>query len=127
MRTSSSLDKPIYEQVRQLVREVPAGKVSTYGQIASYLDQCTARMVGHTMAGLPEGSDVPWHRIINASGRISPRGNFDSSVRQRKLLESEGIIFRTNGSVDLRQFGWSGPSWQWLAAHGIDPENSLDL
>lgn len=126
MNPVSSFSKPIYQQIRQLVRQIPRGKVATYGQIAAHLDGCSARMVGYAMAGLPPDSDVPWHRVINASGRISPRGNWESSARQRSLLELEEVVFRPNESIDLNRFGWKGPDWRWLVEHGLDPEKNLD-
>jgi methylated-DNA-protein-cysteine methyltransferase-like protein len=73
------------------------------------------------MAGLPNGTDVPWQRVINAQGKISPRGDPLSGERQRLLLEEEGVRFDANGRVDLRRFRWSGPDWTWLAEHGFDP------
>jgi len=88
---------------------IPPGKVATYGQIASYLDRCTARMVGFAMAALPEGSTVPWHRVINSKGMISMRASGDIDVMQRVLLEAEGVLFNDKGRVDLDEAGWGGP------------------
>ena len=97
---------PLYESIYALVRQVPPGRVITYGQVAKVVGGCSARMVGYAMAALQEGMDVPWQRVINAKGRISPHGFGYGSALQRDLLEEEGIIFRPDGSMDLDAYGW---------------------
>ena len=103
-----------YEQVWQLVRQVPHGKVVTYGQIAQWLPlpmgiepqeykTFSPRWVGDAMAACPDG--VPWQRVINAQGRISER---PGAQRQRQLLEEEGVVF-VNDKVDLKRYQWLGP------------------
>lgn len=119
MNDASPLDKPIYALIRDIVRQIPAGKVATYGQVASIAGKCTPRMVGYTMSGLPKGSDVPWQRVVNSAGRISPRGNFESIVIQRERLESEGVVFRDDGSIDLSIYTWDGPKLGWMIEQGI--------
>lgn len=64
-----------------------------------------ARQVGFALHALPEGSGVPWHRVINAQGRISFPEDSPAYIRQRALLEAEGIEF-VSGSVSLKNFGW---------------------
>jgi methylated-DNA-protein-cysteine methyltransferase-like protein len=96
-----------HERVYAVVRAIPAGRVATYGQIAEIAGRCTPRMVGYAMSSVPEGSDVPWHRVINGRGEISLCG--EGLALQRALLESEGIVFDGSGRVDLGAFGWSGP------------------
>lgn len=98
-----------YERIYHLVRQIPAGRVASYGQIAAYLDRVTPRMVGYAMAAVPFGSDVPWQRVINSQGKISPRGGGDGALIQRQLLENEGIRFDASGKTDLRCYGWAGP------------------
>ena len=100
---------PLYEQIYNVVRKIPSGKVATYGQIAKIVDRCTARMVGYAMAGLPSNTDVPWQRVINHKGEISPRARGDGSLRQRKLLEAEGIKFDKKGRADLKKVRWPEP------------------
>lgn len=90
-------------RVLSAVRSIPRGYVSTYGHIALMAGSPgAARQVGWVLAGLhPEADDVPWHRIINARGRISIRGRGDMAELQKRLLESEGIEFGENDAVDL--------------------------
>ena len=64
----------VYDRVLEVVRQIPRGQVATYGQIAMIVGNCTPRMVGYCMASLDPDSDVPWQRVINAQGRISPAG-----------------------------------------------------
>ncbi len=103
-------------KVWELVRQVPEGKVATYGQIAAWVGAPSGmsepdyrafgpRWVGGAMAACPD--DVPWQRIINAQGKISLRGGGEN--RQRELLEDEGVVFDERERVDLKRFGWSGP------------------
>jgi methylated-DNA-protein-cysteine methyltransferase-like protein len=99
----------VYDKIYALVRKVPRGRVATYGQIARLLDRCTPRMVGYAMAAVPGDSDVPWHRIINSQGQVSPRSAGDGSLAQRAILESEGVVFDSKGRVDLEKVGWREP------------------
>lgn len=92
-----------YHQINAIVRKVPQGKVATYGQIAGYVERCTPRMVGYAMAALTE-DDVPWQRIVNAQGGISPRADGDGALIQRRLLEAEGVQFGPNGRIDLKKY-----------------------
>ncbi len=95
-----------HAQIYVVVRRIPKGKVATYGQIARMVGRCTARMVGYAMAAVPEGSRVPWQRVINSQGMISARSHGDGDDRQRVKLEKEGVRFSTNGKIDLTEFGW---------------------
>jgi len=98
-----------YNQIYNMVRLIPKGRVASYGQIATLVDRCTARMVGYAMAGLKYGSDVPWHRVINSQGKISPRSTGDGDLIQRALLEDEGIGFDDQGRINFSTFRWAGP------------------
>jgi len=97
-----------FEQVYAVVRCIPPGRVATYGQIARLLGQShAARTVGWALRGVPDESNVPWQRVLNASGRISipdPQG----VAEQRFLLEAEGVVFGPDGRIDLDRFGWDG-------------------
>ena len=95
-----------YEAVWALVRTIPSGRVMTYGQVATLLGSPRgARQVGFAMfyAGL---TDVPWHRVVNARGEISPGGHPDRPAVQRALLEAEGVAFDADGRIDLQRYGW---------------------
>ncbi|HEY9721307.1 MAG TPA: MGMT family protein [Oscillatoriaceae cyanobacterium] len=97
-----------YEEVYRLVRQVPPGRVTTYGAIAALAGSPLARRaVGYALRNLPPDSDVPWQRVINAQGKVSPRSlEGPEPLRQRHLLEREGIDFDAQDRVDLRRFGW---------------------
>lgn len=94
-----------YEIIWKTVRKIPRGKVATYGQIAERAGmEGHARLIGYALHALPEGSKVPWHRVINAAGRISLPG--PAGRAQRLLLESEGIAFTSANRVNLRKYRW---------------------
>ncbi len=101
-----------FEQVYRLVRQIPAGKVTSYGAIARMLEHPhAARTVGWALHGLPRGTDVPWHRVINSRGRVSTRFPERGVNLQRALLESEGVEFDEDGYVNWDRFGWEGLPW----------------
>lgn len=89
------------------VKRIPRGRVATYGQIATLAGiDGHARQVGYALNALPQGSDVPWHRVVNSFGEVSPRSGNDSHELQRMLLEAEGIEFDARGKIDLRRYRW---------------------
>jgi methylated-DNA-protein-cysteine methyltransferase related protein len=92
----------IFEQVYDIVRQVPRGKVVTYGDIAAILD-INPRYVGYILHHNPYPGEVPCHRVINAEGRVATTFAFGGGDAQQKLLEAEGIIFR-NHKIDLTVF-----------------------
>ncbi len=97
--------KGFRDRVLVLVKQIPKGKVATYGQIALLAGHPkAARQVGMIMHSLKE-SDIPWHRVINAKGGISTyRVGFGDL--QKKLLEAEGIKFNVEGFCDLEIYQW---------------------
>ena len=97
-----------YPRIYAVVRRIPAGRVATYGQVAELAGVAgQARLVGYAMAALEQDSPVPWHRVINAQGRVSPRaGEPAGSMHQRLRLELEGVQFDARGRVPLDRFGW---------------------
>ena len=113
--TSPPNQQAYYAQAWELVRQIPQGKVATYGQIALMLPPPQGvefetyrafgpRWVGGAMANCPE--DVPWQRVINSKGEISQR---PGAQKQKELLLEEGVVFNKKGRVDLKKYGWGGP------------------
>ncbi|QFU76695.1 MGMT family protein [Halioglobus maricola] len=101
------MNTDINERIWQVVSLIPEGKVSTYGDIAHKAGlPGAARRVGRALQGLPEDTRIPWHRVINAQGRISLPEGSASQYTQRDRLEAEGISFRPNKSIDLRRYRW---------------------
>jgi len=97
-----------HDEIHAIVRLVPRGRVTTYGRVAAQVEGCTPRMVGWAMAAVPDGSDVPWQRVVNGRGMVSPRADGSGAERrQRWLLEREGVKFDARGRVDLARFGWN--------------------
>ena len=92
-----------WQRIYAVVRRIPSGRVATYGQVARAAGlPRQARQVGYALHALPDDHDVPWHRVINAQGRISMRrAGPDSEDQQRFLLEREGVEFSLHGTVDL--------------------------
>ena len=98
-----------YERIYAAVRRIPRGRVATYGQIAELAGlEGHARQVGYALHALPERSDVPWHRVINARGEISLRRGGDAHELQRLMLQRERVKFDRRGRVDLGRFRWRG-------------------
>lgn len=82
------------ERIWQVVAAIPRGRVATYGQVAALAGMPRhARLVGRTLAHLPAGSRLPWHRVVNAALAISPRGDDRAMAAQRRRLEREGVTF----------------------------------
>jgi len=97
------------DRVWAVVSEIPSGNVATYGQIAALAGitgRSGARQVGYALASLKQNTDVPWHRVINAKGELSPRANPDAVEYQRMLLEEEGVGFDHRRCIDFRHYGW---------------------
>ena len=112
-------DGSIYGQILMVVGQIPRGRVATYGQIAWIVGAATPRMAGYALGGLPADTEIPWQRVVNSRGGISPRGDPLATDRQRKRLAEEGVAFLPDGRIDLDRFGWAGPEPGWLEAHGF--------
>jgi len=102
------------QQVYRIVRSIPPGRVLTYGDIGELIPppagidlpaygRVRARWVGYALADCPE--DLPWQRVVNARGGISPRPGLGPQV-QRTLLEAEGVAFDRHGHIDLARYRW---------------------
>ena len=95
-----------HDRIYAAVMEIPGGRVATYGQVAEMAGLPRRwRLVGRALKALPADSAVPWHRVINARGCISARGDGEDGWEQRVLLEDEGIAFDARGRIDLSRFG----------------------
>ena len=95
-----------YIAILRVVQAIPPGHVMTYGQVAEAAGlPRRGRLVGKVLRGLPEGSDVPWHRVVNASGGISVRGD-GAVAEQRRRLEREGVVFDAADSIDLALYAF---------------------
>jgi methylated-DNA-protein-cysteine methyltransferase-like protein len=95
-----------YRRIYQAVKQIPPGRVATYGQIAAIAGyHRQARMVGYALHSIPEGWDIPWHRVINSQGKIS-LSNSGWGKLQRILLEQEGIEFSSKGNISLVKYRW---------------------
>ncbi len=99
---------PLWDRIYAVVARIPRGRVATYGQVAAVAGlPRQARLVGYAMYGLPAGSKLPWHRVINARGEVSARSDpGPSEALQRHLLEREGVRFDQRGRVSLKRYRW---------------------
>jgi methylated-DNA-protein-cysteine methyltransferase related protein len=96
-----------YAAIYRIVRQIPRGRVATYGQVAQLAGLAGhARQVGYALHALPDGTSVPWHRVVNASGSISLRAAPGAELTQRMLLEREGICFDARGRLSLARVRW---------------------
>lgn len=95
-------------KIYAVVARIPYGRVATYGQVAALAGlPRRARLVGYAMRELPAGSNLPWQRVVNAGGKVSPRSGLGvEEGYQRHLLEEEGVAFDERGRTDLERFGW---------------------
>ena len=96
-------------RIYAVVRQIPRGKVATYGQVAALAGKPRAFRACGSLLGAYLGQDLPWQRVLNAQGRVSQGGDLARPLLQRSLLEAEGVHFRRSGSCDLRLYRWSGP------------------
>lgn len=93
----------IYEQVYKLVRQIPKGKVTTYGAIGKKLN-ISPRTVGYILHLNPDGNLTPCHRVVDRNGCVAPGYAFGGPGKQRELLEEEGIKFKDELHVDPKYF-----------------------
>ena len=93
-----------WDRVYRLVKKIPRGRVTTYGELAKKLKlPGGARVVGYAMAGCPSGRGIPWHRVVGAGGRLlisEPHASL-----QRRLLESEGMVL-DGRRIDMKRYAW---------------------
>jgi methylated-DNA-protein-cysteine methyltransferase related protein len=124
--------------VWEIVRQIPSGKVSTYGQIASMIpppddadpasyDRLSPRWVGNAMNAVSgvEEHEIPWQRVINSKGMISLPEGSRAALEQRTRLEAEGVVFDSQERVDFEVYGWEGPDNIWLQERQLFSPRSL--
>lgn len=96
-----------YGRIYAVVQKIPRGRVATYGQVAQLAGLAgQPRQVGYALHALDDESGVPWHRVINARGEVSPRALPGWDQVQRQMLEHEGVIFDSRGRVSLGRYRW---------------------
>ena len=96
----------VFEKIYRVVKQIPYGKVATYGQVAMMAGNPRwARVVGYALHNNPDPQNIPCYRVVNREGRVAPAFAFGGEDVQRKLLEKEGIIFENDGHIDLEKFG----------------------
>ncbi|KAB7670800.1 MGMT family protein [Bacillus sp. B1-b2] len=101
---------PFTTKVIAIIKEIPTGRVMTYGQIAKLAGSPrAARQVVRVLHSMSKNHQLPWHRVINSRGYISING--DQATIQRQLLENEGISSQLDGSIDLKTYGYEPLQW----------------
>jgi len=94
------------QRIWQVVSLIPSGKVATYGDVARHAGlPGAARRVGYALRQLPEGSRIPWHRVVNAQGKISLPVGSEGEYTQRERLKAEGVVL-IGGKIPLQQYRW---------------------
>ena len=100
------MDKSTFEQIYDVVKQIPKGNVATYGQVAALAgNRRWARVVGYALHANPDPEHIPCHRVVNRMGEVSRAFAFGGGNRQIQLLEAEGVEF-VDGKVDLERFQW---------------------
>lgn len=95
------------QQVYDVIRRIPRGRVASYGAVAAVVGRPrAARGVGSILRALPEASDLPWWRVVNGRGEISISTFGHGATLQRTLLEREGVRFDAHGRIDFERHGW---------------------
>ncbi len=102
------------QDVIKIIKNIPSGKVLTYGRIAKLSgNPQAARQVSWLLHSSTKKYNLPWHRVINSQGKISMK-SIDDREYQKHLLEKEGIVFRDNYKIDLKKFLWEIDSIEHL-------------
>jgi methylated-DNA-protein-cysteine methyltransferase-like protein len=98
----------VFEKIYEVVKRIPKGKVATYGYVALLAGNPRwARVVGYALHNNPAPMVIPCHRVVNREGRVAEAFVFGGGNAQRELLEREGVVFREDGTVDLKKYGWN--------------------
>jgi methylated-DNA-protein-cysteine methyltransferase-like protein len=115
-----------YDRIYAVIRKIPRGRVTTYGTIAKLAGLSgQARLVGYALSALRDGTSVPWHRVINAQGKLSlARNASGAGITQRLKLEREGVSIDAAGRVSLARFGWRTVSRRQVRTAKRPPERT---
>jgi methylated-DNA-protein-cysteine methyltransferase-like protein len=102
----------VHARIHAVVRRIPRGRVATYGQVAALAGLAgKPRLAGYALHALPEGTPLPWHRVLGAGGRLTlVKLDAGAATTQRLRLEREGVRFDARGRVDLAAWGWRPPA-----------------
>lgn len=96
----------VFEKIYEVVKNIPEGKVATYGQVAMLAGNPRwARVVGYVLHNNPQPGVIPCHRVVNREGKVSPAFAFGGKNMQIELLTKEGIVFESDGTIDLLKYG----------------------
>ncbi len=94
-----------FEKIYEVVKNIPEGKVATYGQVAFLAGNSRwARVVGYALHNNPDPRIIPCHRVVNHEGKVAEIFAFGGGKIQRQLLEAEGVVFESNGRIDLGKY-----------------------
>jgi len=97
----------VFEKIYEVVKTIPKGKVTTYGQVALLAGNPRwSRVVGYALHKNPQPGIIPCHRVVTRNGEVAKSFAFGGENVQRELLEKEGIVFNPDGTVDLKKYGW---------------------
>ena len=96
----------VYARIYRCVSRIPQGRVATYGQIAELVGASGPRQVGYALAATPIEIQIPWHRVINARGEVSPRSDGNRDSEQQGRLTAEGVVPSKNGRINLERYRW---------------------
>lgn len=97
----------VFEKIYEVVRNIPEGKVATYGQVALLAGNPRwARVVGYALHKNPAFGIIPCHRVVNRDGKTAESFAFGGGDIQRQMLEQEGIVFEKDGRIDLSKYIW---------------------
>lgn len=100
------MEKSIFEIIYEIIYQIPKGKVAAYGQIAELAgNRRWARVVGYALHAVPQGSDIPWHRVVKKDGEVFGGAESPGGKYQTELLKAEGVGFK-GGYVDMKKYQW---------------------
>ncbi len=99
-------EKTAFEMIYEIINQIPKGKVASYGQIAALAgNRRWARVVGYALHAVPDGSDIPWHRVVKKNGEVFGGAESPGGRYQTELLLQEGVGF-VDGYVDMEHYQW---------------------